>query len=351
MRRSRLGPAGLLLLALAAAAAAGAWYVAGVLNAPAGPPGPPRVVEVTPGRPFAAVARDLEAAGVVRDGRLLAWYARLTGRASRLKAGEYEFPADVTPRQVLARLVRGEIRQHKVTVPEGYTVREVAALLAAEGLAQEAAFVDRAQDAAFARGLGVPADRLEGYLAPDTYRFVRGLSPGAILEAMVAQYRANVPPALLEEAARQGFAEHQLVTLASIVEKETGQADERPLVAAVFRNRLRRSMPLQSDPTVIYGMPEFHGNLRKVDLLRWSPYNTYRIRGLPPGPIANPGRAAIEAVVRPAPVDYLFFVSRNDGTHVFARTLAEHERNVDRYQRRRPAPGAAPRRAGAPRRR
>lgn len=350
-RRQRDGGrrvAGLLLVALALAAAAGAWYLTRFLDSPAGPPGPPRLVEVAPGRPFAAVARDLEEAGVVRDARLFSWYARATGRASRLKAGEYEFPAEATPRQVLARLVRGEVRQHQVTIPEGLTVREIAALLAAEGLAEPAALVARAETAAFARSLDVPADRLEGYLAPDTYRFVRGLSPDAILEAMVAQYRTNVPRSLVQEAVSQGFTEHQLVTLASIVEKETGQADERPLVAAVFRNRLRRGMPLQSDPTVIYGIPGFDGNLRKADLLRWSPYNTYRIRGLPPGPIANPGRAAIEAVVRPAPVDYLFFVSRNDGTHVFATTLAEHERNVDHYQRRRaPRPTTRPGRAGA----
>ncbi len=335
--------AALLTFLLAAVVMAGAaLYGVQALSSPAGPAGATRVIDVPAGRPFAAVARDLEAAGVVRDARLLAWYARLTGATGRLKAGEYEFPSDATARQVLDRLVRGEVRQHQVTIPEGRTVREIASLLAAERLTDPEAFVARAEDAAFARSLGIPADRLEGYLFPDTYRFVRGLAPDQILRAMVAQYRANVPAEILAEAEAQGFSEHDLVTLASIVEKETGQADERPLVAAVFRNRLERRMPLQSDPTVIYGIPNFDGNIRKADLLARTPYNTYRIRGLPPGPIANPGRAALEATVRPAAVPYLYFVSRNDGTHIFAATLAEHERNVDRYQRRRAADRESP---------
>lgn len=328
--------AALFALLLTAVALGGlALYGVSILERPAGDGATTRVLEVPPGRPFAAVARDLEAAGVVRDARVLGWYARLTGEADQVKAGEYEFPSDLTPRQVLGRLVRGEVRQHQVTIPEGWTAREIANLLGAERLTEPAAFVARAEDAAFARGLGVPADRLEGYLFPDTYRFVRGLAPDQILRAMVGQYRANVPEALLLEAKAQGLTEHQLITLASIVEKETGRADERPFVAAVFRNRLRRRMALQSDPTVIYGMPGFDGNIRKADLLRWTPYNTYRISGLPLGPIANPGLAAIEATVRPAEVPYLYFVSRNDGTHVFSSTLAEHERAVDRYQRRR----------------
>ncbi len=318
------------------ASGAGAAYVLWFLSTPAGPAGDPRIVDIPAGRPFAAVARDLEAARVVRSGRLFAWYARATGDAARLKAGEYEFPPDLTPRQVLDRLVRGEIRQHRITIPEGYTVREIAELLAAERLADPGEFIALAEDASFARALGVPARRLEGYLAPDTYRFVRDLSADAILKAMVARYRANVTPALIEEAARQGFTEHQLVTLASIVEKETGRPEERPLVAAVFRNRLQRRMRLQSDPTVIYGIEGFDGNVRKADLLNEkNRYNTYRIPALPPGPIANPGLAAIEATLRPERADYLYFVSRNDGTHHFSRTLTEHERAVDRYQRRR----------------
>lgn len=329
------------LLAVAAlgvllALGAGTAYVLRFLSTPAGPAGDLRLVEIPAGRPFAAVARDLEAAGVVRSGRLLAWYARATGDAARLKAGEYEFTPDLTPRQVLDRLVRGEIRQHPITIPEGYTVREIAALLAAERLADPDEVIALARDASFAWSLGVPADHLEGYLAPDTYRFVRGLPVDTILKAMVARYRANVTPALLAEAARQGFTEHQLVTLASIVEKETGRDKERPLVAAVFRNRLKRRMPLQSDPTVIYGIEGFDGNIRKADLRnKRNPYNTYRIPGLPPGPIANPGLAAIEATLQPEHADYLYFVSRNDGTHYFSRTLAEHERAVDHYQRRR----------------
>ncbi len=340
---------GTLALLVLLALGGGAFYVVRFLSTPAGSGSEPRVVEILPGRPFPAVARDLEAAGVVRDGRLLALYARVTGAAARIKAGEYEFTQDLTPRQVLTRLVRGEIRQHRITIPEGFTVREIAELLAAERLTDPGELVEAAEDPAVARALGVPADRLEGYLAPDTYRFVRGLAPTAILKAMVARYRANVTPAMVEAAERQGLTEHQLVTLASIVEKETGRPEERPLIAAVFRNRLRKGIPLQSDPTVIYGIKDFDGNLRKADLLRWTPYNTYRIRGLPPGPIANPGLAAIEATLRPANVDYLYFVSRNDGTHHFSRTLAEHQRAVDRYQRRlRPGASGTATRGGEP---
>jgi len=281
------------------------------------------------------VAHALEEQGLIRDARAARWLARFEDLSSKLKVGEYELSRAQSTREILETLAVGRVQTHAVVIPEGLRAVEIAMRLDAAGLADRDAFLEIVTDPAAARERGLDAASLEGYLFPDTYRFARGLPAAAVVDAMVDEFKA-VYRELEPLVERQDLSMHELVTLASIVEKETGAPDERPLIAAVFLNRLKRRMRLETDPTVIYGVEDFDGNLRKVHLLDESnPYNTYKIPGLPPGPIASPGRDALEAVLEPADSPYLFFVSRNDGTHVFSKSYAEHERAVDRYQRRR----------------
>jgi UPF0755 protein len=222
-----------------------------------------------------------------------------------------------------------------ITFPEGFTVAQMAELLERAGLGPRSVFSLTAQDAKLLDELGLPPDGPEGYLFPDTYAFTAGMKPEAMLRMMVARFREQTLQ-LDERRVGAGLSEREMVIIASIVEKETGQATERPLIAAVFRNRLRLGMPLQSDPTVIYGIANFDGNLTRAHLEDdSSPYNTYRRRGLPPGPICNPGRASLEAAVSPAESKALYFVARNDGSHQFSNTLDEHNRAVASYQRSR----------------
>lgn len=239
----------------------------------------------------------------------------------------------MTPQEILERVRSGKVRTYEVVLPEGSRATEIAARFEEAGLARKDEFLAAVFDPAFARSLGIEAESLEGYLYPETYRVARNLSARALARMLVDQFFAvwrTVEPA----ARASGLTQHQIVTLASIVEKETAAPDERPLIAAVFLNRLDRRMRLETDPTVIYGIADFDGNLRKKHLLDdTNPYNTYRIPGLPPGPIASPGADALRAVVEPAETEYLFFVSRNDGTHVFSRTYREHVDAVNHYQK------------------
>jgi UPF0755 protein len=328
MRRLAWGGAALaVLLALGAAV----WLARSL--SPVGGTGGPIVVELAPGAPLARIARELEAAGAVRSARSFALLARWRGRGADLRAGEYEFERSLDAAGVLERIAAGRVRTHAVSLPEGLTAEEVAARLAERGLVDREAFLAFARSADAAASLGVEGPTLEGYLFPETYRLARGLAAADVAAALVRQFLA-VWEEIAADARAADLSMAKTVTLASIVEKETGAPAERPLIAAVFLNRLRRGMRLETDPSVIYGIPDFDGNLRRTHLEDESnPYNTYRIAGLPPGPIANPGRDALVAVVRPAPSDYLYFVSRNDGTHQFSRTFEEHAAAVNRYQR------------------
>jgi len=332
LRRTAL--AGLvLLLVLAGAAATGAFWLHGALS-PARAPAPREDFEVARGASLRAVAGELEGRGLVRSARAFTWLARFRGLDRRLHVGEYELSAEMRPEEILGMLAEGRVKTYEVVIPEGLRAREIAARLAASGVADEAAFLAVVQDPESPARFGVEGPGLEGYLFPETYRFPRGLPPEAIVRVLVDHFLA-VWRELEPEAARQKLGMRETVILASIVEKETGAPAERPVIAAVFRNRLARGMRLASDPTTIYGIPDFDGNLRRRDIEDESnPYNTYKFAGLPPGPIASPGADALRAVVSPAKTGYLFFVSRNDGTHVFARSYEEHEENVDRYQRK-----------------
>jgi len=290
--------------------------------------------DIEPGDSLDRVASALEAEGLIRDARVTRWYARLEDLASKLKVGEYRLSRGQSTPEILTILTEGRVETHAVVIPEGLRATEIADRLARAGLTDPRAFLEAVQDPDAPERLGVEGPGLEGYLFPDTYRFARGLPASRIVESMVGAF-LDVYRELEPEAIRQEFPMRDLVTLASIVEKETGAPEERPLIAAVFLNRLARGMRLETDPTVIYGIEDFDGNLKRVHLEdAGNPYNTYRNRGLPPGPISSPGRAALEAVLQPADVPYLYFVSRNDGTHVFSKTYAEHARYVDRFQRR-----------------
>lgn len=295
----------------------------------------PIAFEVRPGDSLGRVAIALEAKGLIRNARVARWFAKIEALSSRLKIGEYELSAAQSTREILETLTKGRVRTHSVVIPEGQRASEIADRLVAAGLADREAFLEVVFDPELPTRLGVEGSSLEGYLFPDTYRFARGLAPERIAATMVEEF-LRVYRELGPATGERLLSMHELVTLASIVEKETGVARERPLIAAVFLNRLARGMRLETDPTVIYGIEDFDGNLRRVHLRDDSnPYNTYRIRGLPPGPIASPGREAMRAVREPADTAYLYFVSRNDGTHAFSKTYAEHESAVNRFQRRR----------------
>jgi len=294
-----------------------------------------RLFQVEPGSGLGQVARGLEAEGLIRAAWSFEALGRLRGAGSQLRAGEYILSSALGAEQILERLTSGQVRTHRVAIPEGLTAREIADRLADAGLVDAGAFLEVIASPEAARDFGVEGPGLEGYLFPETYQLARGLSPQEVAGAMVEQFR-SVWDGLAPAAQEQGLSMRETVILASIVEKETGAAPERPLIASVFHNRLARGMRLETDPSVIYGIPDFDGNLRRVHLNDPSnPYNTYQHAGLPPGPIANPGAHALQAAIAPSDSAYLFFVSRNDGTHVFSRSYAEHVAAVNRFQRRR----------------
>lgn len=292
-------------------------------------------VEIPAGAGSRTIGERLVAAGVVRDHltfRVALYWSR---QGRRLKAGEYRFDRAMTPAEVIAKIARGDVFVVSVTFPEGLTAAEMSKIFESHGLGPASAFVEAAQNAAPIHDVDPDARDLEGYLFPETYAVPRKADPSKLVRQMVGGFERALTPEMRAAAAARQMSVRQMVTLASIVEKETARAEERPMVAAVYANRLRLGMPLQCDPTVIYALTRagrYDGNLHKSDLSFDSPYNTYRYPGLPPGPIASPGRASLEAAARPADADYLYFVSRNDGSHEFARTLAEHNRNVLKYQ-------------------
>lgn len=291
-----------------------------------------RIVSIERGLSFRMVAGKLEKAGVVRDAESFSFAARILGAYKKVKAGEYEFTTNMTPVEVLDYLVKGKVRRYLVTVPEGYNIIEIASALEEAGLVQRQVFIARAFDPALAKSLGLAGPTLEGYLFPDTYAFNKGMSADEMIARMVERFR-RVFSEFEYDLEKSGMTMKKVITLASIIEKETGAPAERDLISAVFHNRLKKGIRLQSDPTVIYGIPAFDGNIKKHHLSMKSPYNTYVNFGLPPGPIANPGKDSIIAALRPAKSDYLYFVSRNDGTHQFSRSLAEHNRAVNQFQR------------------
>jgi UPF0755 protein len=323
-----------LAIVLLAAAAAGA-ALAIFLRAPGPPRTTPVVVTVDEGERFGEVAEDLRRQGVLRHPLPLVLWARLTRQDRAVHWGEYLITTPLSPLELLARLSGPPDPVHPITIPEGFSMRQVVQLLASSGFGSEESFTCLLQDPLFLAAEDLPPEGAEGYLFPDTYAFPLATPQERILRAMVRRFHEVFTPPLVLRAAALGLTEQQAVTLASIVEAEAARPEERRLIAAVFLNRLRRGMPLQSDPTVLYGRTDGDRTITRADLARPTPYNTYTIGGLPPAPIANPGRASLEAAVDPAPVDYLYFVARGDGSHEFSTTLAAHNAAVARYQRHR----------------
>ncbi len=292
----------------------------------------PRVVEIPAQEGVLGIARRLRDAEVVPSAEVFVALGVLRGSARTLRAGEYEFPQGTTPLSALRLLESGKVRLHPVLHPEGATLTELARTFAQQQLAPAADVLRVAHDPAFLRSLGVEGPSLEGYVFPDTYYFTRGLTVEQMLTRMVQRLKTKLTPEHVARARERGLGVHQLLTLASIVEREAVVQDERRLISAVFWNRLEVGMPLQADPTVQYAVGKERRTLTRADLAAEHPFNTYTRTGLPPGPIASPGLASIEAALDPAPVKYLYFVARDDQRHTFSVTVAEHNAAVARYR-------------------
>lgn len=298
-------------------------------------------IDVTATKSLKQLAKELESKGLLRSEYSLRVIARLKKSDTLLKAGEYELSASMTPEEILNKMVRGEMVLRRVTIKEGMRASEIGPLLEAAGITSRSDFDNALNDSALQVELKLPAGSFEGYLFPDTYSFQRNTPAAKVIAAMKAQFDAKWQPEWDERVKALGRSKHELVTLASIVEKESGNVDEQPRIASVFFNRLRLGMRLQADPTVIYGIQNFNGNITKDDLLTATPYNTYVIPGLPPGPIANPGLSALAATLNPEQTSYLYFVGNGMGRHVFSESLTEHNNAVNQFQRGGSAPAAA----------
>lgn len=288
--------------------------------------------EIAPGMTFRDVTNTLIEQDLVRDSNLFIAMGRITGFHRHVIPGEYSFSGQVSPWNVFRTVKEGKVRLWDVTLLEGVTLDLVRLRLAEDELVSEEDFDHLKGDPRFLNELDIKAPTLEGYLFPDTYRFARGLAPRKVLTMMVNRTRQVLTPRIMKKARALGFDENDVLTLASIIEKEARVDEERRIISAVYHNRLRKGMRLQADPTVVYGIKPMHDGIRYKDLLRSHPYNTYLIKGLPPGPIGSPGQKSIRAAVNPAHVPYIFFVSNYDGTHTFTSTLKEHRKAVKNFR-------------------
>ncbi len=293
------------------------------------------VIEIPQGISFSSISKLLIKKRIVRDYVNFKLLGYLMGATHKTKYGEYLLSSSMRPTTIIDKLLNGEVMLHEVTIPEGYTDEEIAQTLHQRGLLKNVNdFIKLTHDPVFIASVGVHAPSLEGFLFPNTYDLSKGLSSKDILIKMVDQFKAEYTSAMQQRAKQLGMTELQIITLASMIEKETSNPQERYLISAVFYNRLKRHMRLQSDPTVIYGLHLKNSRITLHDLREKNKYNTYTISGLPPGPICNPGKDSIIAALYPAHVDYLYFVSKNNGTHMFTRTLKSHNYYVNLYQRK-----------------
>lgn len=309
-----------------------------------------KTILIRKGTPLKSTAALLKQEGIIRNRECFIGLATLLGKKGKIKAGEYEFHTRMLPLEVLDALVKGQVKRHLVTIPEGYTLLQIGELLEGLGIVEKMAFLQKATSPSLIASQGlsdhfpnqIEGDQkrremtLEGYLFPDTYHLYKEMDPEEVIRMMTQQFRKIFGPDLVDQATQMGFTPRQAVILASIIEKETSIAEEKPLISAVFHNRLKKKIPLQSDPTVIYGIPNFDGNLKKEHLQTPSPYNTYLNTGLPPTPICNPGRESLLAALNPASSPYLYFVSKNDGSHHFSQSYEEHQQAVWKYQKKAP---------------
>lgn len=293
------------------------------------------IVDVPPGKSFISIANELYEKALINNPTYFRIYAKLTTKDRDLKVGEYELKAGMGPGEILSVLSSGQSAPRSITVPEGTNMYEVARILEDAGLGAASEYLALFKNKTLIKQLlGEELYSLEGYLFPETYHFTKYTSRNEVVSTMVKNF-LNVYSGI-EASGKTNMSRHQVVTMASVIEKETGAPEERPLISSVFHNRLSRPMRLQSDPTILYGILDETGvmkkNITRKDLTTFNRYNTYRVNGLPFGPIANPGREALRAVFYPAQSEYIYFVSRNDGTHVFSQTLEQHNAAVRKFQ-------------------
>jgi len=290
------------------------------------------LIDIPRGTGFTEIIDILDNAGFVANKPFFYALAITKGAVRQIRAGEYELSYTMSPIDIIDKLVKGDIKAYLVTIPEDFTIKEIAARLAANKLVPEKAFLKLAFDKDFVQTLNVPGKTMEGYLYPETYKLDRSMGSKEIIQIMNQQFWKRFTPEMRRRAEAMGMTLSEVVTLASLIGKETGFKNEKPLVSAVFHNRLKKGMKLQSDPTAVYDLDDFDGKIRKSHLLRDAPHNTYRISGLPPGPIANPDTESLKAALYPAKVDYLYFVANNNGSHQFSLTLIDHRQAISKYQ-------------------
>ncbi|MCH8932215.1 MAG: endolytic transglycosylase MltG [Nitrospinae bacterium] len=292
-----------------------------------------QVVEIKPGMTLKQVAHFLADKELLSEPSTFMLYTYLQGEQNHIQAGEYRFSPSMPPRDILEALTSGMAVLYTVTIPEGYRITDIAGLLEAKGLVDKPAFIEATRNRELLESLHIPSGSLEGYLYPETYKFSKAGGARRIVQTLLDTFKERVlQPERVQQAEAMQFTFHEIITLASLIEKETGLGKERKLISSVFHNRLAKKMRLQTDPTVIYAMVNFDGNIRKKDLSIDSPYNTYKHFGLPPGPIASPGLESIQAALDPEETDFLYFVSRKDGSHQFSTNYKDHVRAVQKYQ-------------------
>jgi len=295
--------------------------------------GPDVQFTVKPGEGFSSINYRLNKKELISSAKLFHRYAQINGLMTKFKVGDYIIKKDSTMLDIFSVLIGGKGITIKVTIPEGKNLFEIGKILEAKGITKYDDFVKLAKDPDFTTSLGIPASRVEGYLYPETYNFSKNSTPQQVIKNMVSVFKSKTSQLDFSAAP---FSKHSVIILASVVEKETGASFERPMIAGVFHNRLKKRMRLQSDPTTIYGIYEtYNGNLRKKHLLTKTPYNTYKIPALPQGPISNPGIEAIKATLAPKSHKYIYFVSKNDGTHIFSKSYKDHRHAVNEYQKKR----------------
>ncbi len=305
------------------------------LNNPFNPSSSEEIFTIKPGQSLTAIARNLEKEKLITNQTYFKLFVRYKKSGKNLQAGEYLLSGSKSPIQILDILLKGKVKLYRITVPEGLNIKETALLVEKASFCNKEDFIELCENRSFIISLDIKSTSLEGYLYPDTYFFPKNASCKTIISTMINHFNQVFHSEWKSRAEKLNYSVHEMITLASIIEKETGDASERPLISSVFHNRLKRNMRLESDPTVIYGIKNFDGNIKRKHLKMLTPYNTYQIKGLPMGPIANPGAKAIEAALYPVQSDYLFFVSKKDTTHKFSKTVQEHNKAVRKYQLRR----------------
>lgn len=318
----------------AGAASLGAFNLYTYAVNPSGTDTAEKLVVIRKGQGFNAATSKLVNEGIITSPSKFKIIAAVTGKDKKIKAGEYMLSAGMSPHTILSLLVSGRVHYYRLTIPEGFNLHQIGDAVEKAGFGTKKRFVEITTNPDMVERFGInkPVKTLEGYLFPDTYHFPKGVQMEVIVKTMVQKLRSVYKKQWVTRGQDIGFSMHEVLTLASIIEKETGDARERPLISSVFHNRLKKNMRLETDPTVIYGIKDFDGNLTKKHLRTKTPYNTYKIKGLPPGPIANPGIKSIEAALYPAESDYLYFVSKKDTTHQFSTNIRDHINSVRKYQ-------------------